>query len=184
LDNYFCPFIYHRKAQMYQNLNIRLIRKDSSEENDDRILIRPSLTLSTDSNTTSMVYNVIHTIPKEYVSNETTCRSSMSFESTASLITYIRTLLNLLQYDNSPFSNIQFDLPMMPSILVSPENLNVVRYSIYEYLEVLMKSWPTTRPATPSVPARARSNSYARHLFFDDDDQFDYCKNRGYTCHS
>jgi len=182
LDNYICIFLYHRKAQMYQTISIHLIRKSNSQTNDDKIIITPSLSRSTEINETSMVYNVALSIPPDHSNSYLPYKANMTLESSKSLQTYIRTLLHLLKADNEPYKSIQFDLPMIPSILVSQKDLSTLEYDIYHYLDLLVNSWPTT-PASvaPNAPVKPRRSS--RHLFFDDDDFPVPCKNMGYSCH-
>jgi hypothetical protein len=49
----------------------------------------------------------------------------------------------MLTVDEEPFESVQFTLPSMPTIMVSPENLtSQTRDLIYDSVEATMAYWP------------------------------------------
>jgi len=117
--------------------------------NDERIVIRPTLVKALDGDV-SMEYNVTHDIPPSMIHINEHRSIKMNFGSIRSLISYIDSLLALLRVDEGPYASIQFDLPMLPSILVSPKNLTYnVQDHIIDHIKLLNTSWPVV-PLPPS----------------------------------
>jgi len=110
--------------------------------NDERITIRPSLVKTLDGEA-SMEYNVIHSIPSSMLKTNHSSTTRMTLRSMKDLNTYIQSILELLRADESPYASIQLDLPMMPSVLVSPKNLSYrLCESIAKQLSLLETAWP------------------------------------------
>ena len=61
----------------------------------------------------------------------------------AAVISFLSMTLRMLSVDDEPFESVQFTLPSMPTILVSPENLtSQTRDLIYDSIEATMNYWP------------------------------------------
>jgi hypothetical protein len=61
----------------------------------------------------------------------------------AAVINFLSLTLRLITVDEQPFESVQFTLPSMPAILVSPHNLSSqTRDLIYDSVEATMDFWP------------------------------------------
>jgi len=90
-------------------INIRFIRKMNSSETDDTICIKHVST-----NRYLMVYTYGDSTPK-------TVRSTVLTR--GAVKNYLQSVFALLQLDTDPFSFVQLDFSMMPSILVAVHDL-------------------------------------------------------------
>jgi len=62
----------------------------------------------------------------------------------AAVMNFLSMTLRMLTVDEEPFVSVQFTLPSMPTILVSPKNLSSqTRDLIYDSVEATMNFWPT-----------------------------------------
>jgi hypothetical protein len=168
---------------MYISMNINMISNLKDTTDDEHITIRPSLVKTVDEDV-YMEYNVIHRIPSCMIKTHVDRVIRMTLRSMKDLITYVDSLLNLLHADESPYASIQFDLPMMPSVIVSPKNLTYsIRNIIATHLTSLSDDWPVV----PLPPSRRNSVAWTcnssnenpscesknpklnKHIFFNDD---------------
>jgi len=59
------------------------------------------------------------------------------------VIRHMKLFLRMLTVDEEPYTSVQFSLPCMPTILVSPKNLtSQTRDMIYDSMALTMESWP------------------------------------------
>ena len=113
-----------------QAIQVRFIRSMNSKNgSDDDVL---SITqVSNDS------YNI------NYNDKEAKLKSKTVAVPRAAVISFLSMTLRMLSVDEEPFETIQFTLPCMPTILVSPENLtSQTRDLIYDSIEATMNYWP------------------------------------------
>jgi len=169
---------------MYTVMNICMISNVKDTVSDERITIRPNLVKAVDGDA-SMEYDVSHTIPSSMLKSKESMTTKMTLRSMKELITYIESLLVLVHMDESPYASIQFDLPMIPSVILSPKNLHyTVRDSIIKHLKLLENTWPVV----PLPSSRRNSVAWAcnysnenpccetmkpklnKHIFFNDED--------------
>jgi len=79
-----------------------------------------------------------------YFDQEALVKSKTQNVDRAGVINFLSMTLRLLTVDEEPFHTIQFTLPSMPTIMVSPENLSSqTRDLIYDSVETTMNNWPT-----------------------------------------
>ena len=79
------------------------------------------------------------------------------------LTSYIGNLIDLLAVDIQPFKQIQFDFPCMPSIIVTPSQIQEIRHVIMSATYGLQTSWPTmviTKAKKPSTPLNVFAESF------------------------
>jgi hypothetical protein len=142
----------------YSTLNIHFIRDSESSSEDDKLVIKPYLHCG------SLVYNV----EMKYSLENTTRKNN--FNNTKmkkeELKEYIYRLFNLINMDAYPYKGYQFDLPLMPSIYVSPDNLEKSLHDIYNHFEMLLGSWPLCNASSSQLNYK---NTIINHKFFDDD---------------
>ena len=125
--------------KMYNCITIRMVRNKDNSFEDDLIKIYPRSCVSCD---TELVYTVVYSTPSSHVTGNTTS-SNMNIHSKQDLYTYIKSLLTLLNMDDVPFKHIQFDLPLVPSVLITPEKLDDSRYAILTHLKNMIENgWP------------------------------------------
>jgi hypothetical protein len=142
--------------------------------NDERIVIRPTLVKAVDGDV-SMEYNVTHDIPSSMIHTNEHRSIKMNFRSIRSLVHYIDSLLALLRVDEGPYASIQFDLPMLPSILVSPKNLTYnVQDHIIDHIKLLNNAWPVV----PLPPSRRGSVTFGGSKDINDNEN-PSCSNSG-----
>jgi hypothetical protein len=140
---------------MYQSMMVRLVRDEKDSKKDDKIHIQPNLVKSVNG-PVNMLYNVSYTIPATESATGNSQVNRMTFNSTYDLYEYVEFVLDLLHKDESPFKNIQFQMPMMPTILISPKNLNTSGPSFLSYLDLLLRAWPTSTSSCSSNTDRSR----------------------------
>lgn len=140
---------YEEEMSPYTPLCITCVRSVEEKYNDDIITIRPYM-----SSAFEQMYSVTHKVgvdhsPEEYQMKTTTDMT------TDGLLTYLDSLIDLLYYDEDPFNSIQFDIPSLPSILVKPSNLDLVKDRILSYVKALVNSavsWPLNDRVTHTIP--------------------------------
>lgn len=110
------------------SIEVRFIR--SKENSDDDVV---SITqVSADS------YNII------YRDKQADVKSKTLAVPRAAVMNFLSMTLRMLTVDEEPFASVQFTLPSMPTILVSPKNLtSQTRDLIYDSVEATMDYWPT-----------------------------------------
>jgi hypothetical protein len=86
-----------------------------------------------------------HVVPKNKSSNgnETTYTSVYKM---SNIYEYFRSLLNLIMADESPSQDYQFDIPGIPSILVSHSQIKNISSTILDHIFDICRndaSWPT-----------------------------------------
>jgi hypothetical protein len=80
-----------------------------------------------------------------YTDKQSNMKSKKSSLTRVEVINFLRLTLRMLTVDEEPFQSVQFTLPSMPAIMVSPKNLSSqTRDLIYDSVEATMDSWPVT----------------------------------------
>jgi hypothetical protein len=96
-----------------------------------------------------------------------------------SLLKWVRVLFRLLENDSEPFASVQFDFPIMPSIIVNVSALDKAYNTILDAMEFHMDNWPTDQPpytpyspreeedeeVPPLIPISPPAGEWNRHLF-------------------
>lgn len=113
-----------------QAIQVRFIRSMNSKNGSDDDIV--SITqVSEDS------YNI------NYNDKEANLKTKTHSVPRAGVISFLSMTLRMLSVDEEPFETIQFTLPSMPTILISPENLtSQTRDLIYDSVEATMNYWP------------------------------------------
>ena len=107
-----------------QSLYLRFLRKDATSDLDDVVQIK---SLRED------LYSVTYTYGESAKPSKGT---QTAYLDSNGIYQYIRSLLQLLQQDVDPFEFVQFDFPLMPSILFRIDSLKSREYhTILEALE-------------------------------------------------
>ena len=113
-----------------QDIQVRFIRSMNSKNGSDDDVVSIAQ-VSEDS------YNI------RYNDKEASLKSKTLAVPRAAVISFLSMTLRMLSVDEEPFETIQFTLPSMPTILVSPENLtSQTRDLIYDSVEATMNYWP------------------------------------------
>jgi hypothetical protein len=110
----------------------------------------------------------------KYCDDTRTVRNSMVLSDTQ-LFKWLRHTVSLLENDDEPFEALQMDLPFMPSVLFSINNLEKVYHAILDAFEFHLNNWaPESKSVTtfkdeyadmpPLVPDAPRGR---HHLFLD-----------------
>jgi hypothetical protein len=82
-------------------------------------------------------YNIL------YKDKQANVKSATTAVPRAAVVSFLRMTLRMLTVDEEPFESVQFTLPSMPTILVSPKNLtSQTRDLIYDSVEATMNYWP------------------------------------------
>ena len=81
---------------------------------------------------------------------------------------WVRRMISLLECDTDPFTGVQLDLPVMPSIMLEVKNLSRDYSALLDAVEFQLDNWSNTvvRTEVPKAPARA---SYNAQRAVDDD---------------
>jgi hypothetical protein len=145
----------------YNPFTIRLTRETKDASKDDVIKITPCLVKTVDE-PARLEYKVTFSAASCMTATRTPHVMSVNL-SGRFLETYLRSLLRLVENDSEPYHSVQFDMPLMPSVLINPREVSDIRYAILSYVGVLVKSWPV-RPTSVRLPTTT-----SRHLFFDED---------------
>jgi len=119
--------LYSVPAPQKLSIEIRFIRSLKGSD-DDVVSITP---VSADS------YNII------YRDKQADIKSQTLAVPRAAVVKFLSMTLRMLTLDEEPFESVQFTLPSMPTIMVSPENLtSQTRDLIYDSVEATMDYWP------------------------------------------
>jgi hypothetical protein len=108
---------------------IRLIRDTDEKKDDDAIYIKR--------NSISNLFEIRYKDPQS--------KLNMNVYSVTSdvVIRHMKLFLRMLTVDEEPFKSIQFSLPCLPTIVVTPKNLtSQTRDLIYDSMEMTMENWP------------------------------------------
>jgi len=108
---------------------IRLIRDTQEKKDDDAIYIKR--------NAISNLYEIRYKDPDS--------KLNMNVYSITSdvVIRHMKLFLRMLTLDEEPFKAVQFSLPCLPTIVVTPKNLtSQTRDLIYDSMELTMENWP------------------------------------------
>ena len=91
------------------------------------------------------------------------------------LLKWVRVLIRLLENDSEPFASIQFDFPIMPSVMFNVDELANAYNTILDAMEFHMDNWPSDQaPYTPHspreelpplIPISPPAGEWNRHLF-------------------
>jgi len=109
------------------SIEVRFIRNKKGSD-DDVVSITQA---SADS------YNIL------YKDKQANVKSATTAVPRAAVVSFLRMTLRMLTVDEEPFESVQFTLPSMPTILVSPKNLtSQTRDLIYDSVEATMNYWP------------------------------------------
>ena len=140
-------------------LCIRFIRANQSGETDDRVLIRP-LSLK--------LYGLT------YIYGESVSQSYDVVLTDSTVFRYIRNLIDLYSSDADPFESLQFDFPLMPSIMIRLTDLETAGPSILEAVDFHLDHMTAPARAITLKNDIRQSDTYVnrmplnRHLIFDE----------------
>ena len=140
-------------------LCIRFIRANQSGETDDRVLIRP-LSLK--------LYGLT------YIYGESVSQSYDVVLTDSTVFRYIRNLIDLYSSDADPFESLQFDFPLMPSILIRLTDLETAGPSILEAVDFHLDHMTAPARIIKIKNIIRQSDTYVnrmplnRHLIFDE----------------
>lgn len=144
------------------NILIRLVRKNGVIANDDKIIVNRS-----GPNEYSLRYTYGDTQQKKpyFISLDD-----------RKLLQWMRIVIRLLENDADPFTYMQFDFPVMPSVLVDITNLDRAYNTILDAIEFHIDNWPVVSSTTcdcdntdvydmpPLIPITPQTST-SRHLF-------------------
>jgi hypothetical protein len=113
----------------YASIQFRLLRGDNTKGNTDDII--------SVNKAAGNLYNV------RYNDQESGVKMNTQSLTQGQVQTFLSNTFRLLTVDNQPFVNIQVILPGLPSIMVSPDDLDSqTRDLIYDSVEMTMENWP------------------------------------------
>lgn len=116
--------VAERKPQM----EFRLLRSGKGSLNDDVIKIVPAY---------DGCYNVI------YNDQDARVKTKTSRLTKADVVSFLSNLFRFLTVDEEPFQSLQVTLPNLPTIMVTPKNLNSqTRDLVYDSVEMTINNWP------------------------------------------
>jgi hypothetical protein len=142
----------------YSTITIHFVRDAESNLDDDKLVIKPQLQCG------SLVYNVEM---KYSIENKPHKNNFQNTKMTKEeLKRYIYNLFELITMDVYPYKGYQFDLPIMPSVYVSSDNLEKSLNSICEHFETLLVNWPLCSATSSQSTCE---NTVYSHKFFDED---------------
>ena len=119
--------LYSEPPVQKMGIEVRFLR--SKESSDDDVVTITQV--SADS------YNII------YRDKQASVKSKTLAVPRAAVMNFLSMSLRMLTVDEEPFASVQFTLPSMPTILVSPKNLtSQTRDLIYDSVEATMNYWP------------------------------------------
>ena len=153
---------------MYSAMCIRFMR-DEESSNDDVVKIRPCLIKEVDGDTRTE-YDVSYTFGKSSVApkcgNVSTTRLDW-----CKLYRYVETLLTFITNDEMPFTSVQIDLPMIPSIVLSQSKMlsYTVLPEVLEHMKNLRTSWPCSSSSVPTPQKTFELRRSPRHMMFGED---------------
>jgi hypothetical protein len=178
-------------SSSYSPLVITCVRSIDTYSNDDVITVKPHLTSAFE-----QLYSVTHKVGVDHSPEEYQIRTNTSM-SGEGLLNYMNSLLDLLYYDEDPFECIQFDIPSLPSMLVKPHNLDLVKERVYATIGALVNStmsWPlnnhirnsASQPresSTGQTASETKSNRHKQHKQHKHKNHKSH-KSHPYTCSS
>ena len=181
-------FTQKQMSTSADNFTIRLIR-DLYVENkttDDTITIEPMAGDETG-------FKIIMTTAGCQVDVSKPKHVSMKHMTADDVYYYLHSLITLLPLDEDKYAAVQFDMPLMPSVLVRVKKLHTIIHHVLYHFYFIKDNWPNkiierfripnsvamsmvhTAPSLASPPAGAR-----RHLFFDEDGGVSHIKTTFY----
>lgn len=148
-------------------LCIRFIRKNApqSGKRDDRVFIQP------------VSLNLYELIYKD--GNKHSGRTNRVVLNEYSVFQYVCNIIDLYSMDADPFESIQFDFPLMPSVLISIMSLDASRSALLSAIQFHLnhlippfqqKTEPVVKPGNNKVNSEKNRILQARiqHIFFDE----------------
>lgn len=167
----------------FESLTVRFVRKTSkvNKDTDDILTITPCWN-TTDAEVQVKEYNVKMLYAGESMQQHNP-RTSITTMQGYDIVPYVRSVLRLIQNDFEPFVNVQFDIPMMPSVIYDTDDLDDSMEDIVQMLEIVLRCWPKMlAPATPKKPITGVTEApppvrriwemplpMPKHLIFDSD---------------
>ena len=143
--------------------------RDGEPANDDIVKIRPCLTKEVDGNV-STEYDVSYTFGKSSVAPKcaNTSRTRLDW---CKLYRYVESLLTFVTNDEMPFTSVQIDLPMIPSIVLSQSKMlsYTVLPEILEHMKNLRTAWPCSSSSVPAPVKILELRRSPRHMIFGED---------------
>lgn len=126
-DDLYAASLAAAPAPQKLSIEVRFIRSLKGSD-DDVVTITPA---SADS------YNII------YRDKQADIKSQTLAVPRSAVVSFLSMSLRMLTVDEEPFESVQFTLPSMPTIMVSPKNLtSQTRDLIYDGVEATMNYWP------------------------------------------
>ncbi len=165
----------------FESLTVRFVRKSNKtqKDTDDVLTIIPRWSATQDE------VQVKEYVVKIRYAGETmqqlNPRTSVAIMQSFDIGPFIRSMLRLVQNDTEPFQNVQFDIPMMPSVIYDLDELDDVMEHVEQMLDILLRNWPKMLAAvTPKQPATGVTEAppavrkiwempMPKHLVFDSD---------------
>ena len=114
------------------NVVIRFIRSFNTKDDDTIVTIR-----RIDTNLFSLRMKDGFQSNPNYISI-----SDNTVISDRNLFLWLRIVLRLVEKDSEPFKGIQFDMPLMPSVLIHINKIDRAYHTILDALEFHMDNWP------------------------------------------
>jgi hypothetical protein len=109
-------------------MEFRLLRSGKGSLNDDVIRIVPAY---------DGCYNVI------YNDQDSGVKTKTSRLTKTDVVSFLSNLFRFLTVDEEPFRSLQVTLPNLPTIMITPGNLNSqVRDLVYDSVEMTIANWP------------------------------------------
>ena len=109
------------------NMYIRFIRKNGQAETDDLVTIQ----------------RVNRNIFRCSFRDGNTKKTETIVLNDRNLFWWLRIILRLVKKDSEPFKSIQFDMPMMPSVLVNIRKIDDFYHTLLDAVEFHLDNWPT-----------------------------------------
>ena len=84
------------------------------------------------------------------------------------LLRWMRIVIRLLENDSDPFASVQFDFPIMPSVVIDVDKLDKAYHTILDAVEFHADNWPENNEyddMPPLVPISPPADEPVRHLF-------------------
>jgi len=153
---------------MYSAICIRFTR-DAEPANDDIVKIRPCLRKEVDGNVYTE-YDVVYTFGKSSVASKCGNTSTTRLD-WCKLYRYVESLLTFVTNDEMPFTSVQIDLHMIPSIILSQSKMlsYTVLPEILEHMKNLRTAWPCSSSSLPKPAKTFELRRSPRHMIFGED---------------
>jgi hypothetical protein len=151
---------------MFSAICIRFTR-DEEAANDDVVKITPCLTKEVDGDV-STEYTVVYRFGKSSVVGGNTSTTRLDW---CKLYRYVESLLTFVTNDEMPFTSVQIDLPMIPSIVLSQNRMlsYTVLPEILEHMKNLRTAWPCNSSSAPKPAKTLELRRPPRHMTFGED---------------